>query len=108
MSKKKINLFDSFKKFLWDIFEGSITHNAIRDLPDPIMYFFGALLDVLVFSLFLFFLISGYKSSQSVEYLVPLNNDDPGECAFVLKSIPVSTYYADYGTLFFFIHFFSH
>lgn len=83
------------KDWIWEKFDDSISYEIVRDLPDNLMYAFGALANASFLSFLLVFIITGYNNSIQSDYLVPQGNNDPGVCEDVAKALPNGGYYQD-------------
>jgi len=93
--EQKTNLYSRAKEWAIELFDASITMDSIRDLPDRSMYFFGLVFNLLFISLLITFINSGYDTNRNTKYLVPVENNDPGECESVARPIPNGQYLYD-------------
>jgi hypothetical protein len=86
---------EKIKKWIWRTFDESISLNIVRDLPDVAMYSFGLLFNITFTTLMIYFISSGYETSITSAYLVPVENADPGICENVPRALPNGQYYFD-------------
>lgn len=95
-NKRPPTVYQRIGNWIWITLDGSITVNAVRDLPDTIMIVLAGLIQASIMVVFVYFLVTGTQYNMNFRFLVPGDYDySAGYCDIVLRSIPNGVYVAD-------------